>query len=78
MPQHLTAGVNALKAAYLSISIKDFAEEVKGFRENKEKMITIIFGAPGMGKTALNTYFLQQLYQEKGKELLEFTQEKIR
>lgn len=78
MPQHLTAGVNALKAAYLSISIKDFAEEVKRFRENKEKMITIIFGAPGMGKTALNTFFLQQVYEEKGTELLEFTQEKIR
>lgn len=40
-------------------------------------MITIIFGAPGAGKTALNTYFLQKLYEEEGKELLELTRKSI-
>ena len=33
-------------------------------------MITIIFGAPGTGKTSLNTYFLKNLYQTQGRALL--------
>ena len=31
MPQHLTAGVNALKAAYLFAIIRDIAAKVKRF-----------------------------------------------
>ena len=34
-------------------------------------MITIIFGAPGSGKSSLNTYFLKELYRAQGKQLLE-------
>ena len=41
-------------------------------------MITIIFGAPGAGKTALMTYFLRETFKRDGKRLLESSQEKIR
>lgn len=30
-------------------------------------MITIIFGAPGSGKSSLNTYFLKQVYRREGR-----------
>ena len=40
-------------------------------------MITIIFGAPGAGKSSLNTYFLKDLYENRGFELLEKTKELI-
>lgn len=33
-------------------------------------MITIIFGAPGAGKSSLNTYFLKTTYEQRGRELL--------
>lgn len=36
-------------------------------------MITIIFGAPGVGKSSLNTYFLKEQYEKHGFELLENT-----
>ena len=32
-------------------------------------MITIIFGAPGSGKSSLNTYFLKELYRAQGKSI---------
>ena len=41
-------------------------------------MITIIFGAPGAGKTALMTYFLRETFKRDGKRLLASSQEKIR
>ena len=40
-------------------------------------MITIIFGAPGAGKSSLNTYFLKEQYEKHGFELLEKTKELI-
>ena len=41
-------------------------------------MITIIFGAPGAGKSSLNAYFLINEYQTEGRFLLEDCQERIR
>lgn len=44
----------------------------------KEKvMITIIFGAPGAGKSSLNTYFLKELYKTQGRSLLNATRRHI-
>lgn len=40
-------------------------------------MITIIFGAPGSGKSSLNTYFLKELYRAQGKQLLEAACDRI-
>ena len=40
-------------------------------------MITIIFGAPGTGKTSLNTHFLQTEYKTHGRALLAQTQKRI-
>lgn len=40
-------------------------------------MITIIFGAPGTGKTSLNTHFLQTTYKTQGRALLAQTQKRI-
>ncbi len=40
-------------------------------------MITIIFGAPGAGKSSLNTYFLKEQYEKHSFELLEKTKELI-
>ncbi len=40
-------------------------------------MITIIFGAPGTGKTSLNTHFLQTEYKTHGRILLARTQKRI-
>lgn len=40
-------------------------------------MITIIFGAPGAGKTSLNTYFLKEVYSSQGQRLLRATRERI-
>ena len=40
-------------------------------------MITIIFGAPGAGKSSLNTYFLKEQYEKHGFELLEKTKDLI-
>lgn len=40
-------------------------------------MITIIFGAPGAGKSSLNTYFLKEQYEKFGPELLEKSKELI-
>ncbi len=40
-------------------------------------MITIIFGAPGTGKSTLNTYFLIEEYWRQGASLLSDTCEKI-
>lgn len=34
-------------------------------------MITIIFGAPGSGKSSLNTFFLKQTYRTAGRRMLE-------
>ena len=36
-------------------------------------MITIIFGAPGSGKSSLNTYFLKRLYRREGEIRLDKT-----
>ena len=36
-------------------------------------MITIIFGAPGSGKSSLNTYFLKRLYRREGEIRLDRT-----
>ncbi len=40
-------------------------------------MITIIFGAPGSGKTSLNATFLQQTFRRQGEKLLNQCREKI-
>ncbi len=40
-------------------------------------MITIIFGAPGAGKSSLNTYFLKRTYETRGRELLNYTRKRI-
>lgn len=40
-------------------------------------MITIIFGAPGTGKTSLNTHFLHELYKTRGRALLAFSRGRI-
>ena len=40
-------------------------------------MITIIFGAPGTGKTSLSTHFLKQTYQTQGRALLSYTRGRI-
>ncbi len=40
-------------------------------------MITIIFGAPGSGKSAINTYFLKQEYFNEGKALLKKSSQRI-
>ncbi len=40
-------------------------------------MITIIFGAPGAGKSSLNTYFLKKAYFENGRELLNSTRRRV-
>ena len=40
-------------------------------------MITIIFGAPGAGKSSLSTFFLKKLYEEHGHELLEKSKKHI-
>ena len=40
-------------------------------------MITIIFGAPGSGKSSLNTYFLQRIYRREGRVRLERARERI-
>ncbi len=40
-------------------------------------MITIIFGLPGAGKTALNTYFLKKEYEESRYTLLNDTRRRI-
>ena len=40
-------------------------------------MITIIFGAPGSGKSSLNTYFLKQVYRREGRSRLERAKELI-
>ncbi len=40
-------------------------------------MITIISGAPGAGKSSLNTYFLKQAYFEHGRTMLESCTSKI-
>lgn len=40
-------------------------------------MITVIFGAPGVGKSSLEAMFLKKLYEEHGFELLERTKELI-
>lgn len=45
--------------------------------KEREKVITIIFGAPGTGKTSLNTYFLKNLYQTQGRALLTYTRGRI-
>lgn len=40
-------------------------------------MITIIFGAPGSGKSTLNAYLLKQEYRQQGRKLLQLTRKKI-
>lgn len=40
-------------------------------------MITIIFGAPGSGKSSLMTHFLSEIYYRDGKKKLRQAQEKI-
>ncbi len=40
-------------------------------------MITIIFGAPGAGKSSLNTYFLKTLYETQGRAMLAYTKRRI-
>ncbi len=40
-------------------------------------MITIIFGAPGAGKTAFLTYLLRKVYKEQRESMLRFTCKKI-
>lgn len=40
-------------------------------------MITIIFGAPGAGKSSLNTFFLKQTYELQGRSLLLKSVERI-
>jgi len=40
-------------------------------------MITIIFGAPGAGKSSLNTYFLKQTYRTQGRALLHYARARI-
>ncbi len=41
-------------------------------------MITIIFAKPGIGKSALMTYFMKMLYESEGNEIWERSCEKIR
>lgn len=40
-------------------------------------MITFIFGLRGAGKTALMTYFLKSMYEQKRTSMLRFTRDKI-
>lgn len=40
-------------------------------------MIHIISGAPGAGKSSLNTYFIKKIYKEQGRTLLESCRAKI-
>ncbi len=40
-------------------------------------MITIIFGPPGVGKSALNAHFLRETYKKQGKALLNNVQARI-
>jgi hypothetical protein len=40
-------------------------------------VITIVFGAPGVGKSALMTHFIKKVYIEEGAALLDQTQAKI-
>lgn len=40
-------------------------------------MITIVFGAPGVGKSALMTRFIKQLYMEQGRAILSSCQNHI-
>ena len=40
-------------------------------------MITIIFGAPGSGKSSLSTYFLKTVYRREGKRRMEQSRELI-
>lgn len=40
-------------------------------------MITIIFGAPGAGKSSLNTYFLKTTYETQGRAMLAYTRRRI-
>ncbi len=40
-------------------------------------MITIIFGAPGAGKSSLLTYFIKSIYQTQGRKMLNYAQARI-
>lgn len=40
-------------------------------------MITIIFGAPGAGKSSLNTYLLKETYEQQGRTLLKDARSRI-